>query len=76
MELKGKIERWVVKDRHRICSACAQLAQCSSAGVLKTLFFEVSRCPLGKHLSRNDAVAKRAWPDSAPPVSGCCDRMD
>jgi hypothetical protein len=68
------IERWIVAQRRATCLACAQAAACEAApGILPSLFAETTRCPLALHPSRDEAIAARAWPADAPPVSGCCD---
>ena len=67
------VERWLSLKRHAVCVACPQIKTCDA---VPSIFSPVSACPLQKHPSRDEEIAARAWPATAEPVSGCCDRME
>jgi len=70
------VEGWIVKARLATCLKCRHRAECEkTAGRIASLTAEVTTCPMGWHPSRDEAVAARAWPETAPKVSGCCDRI-
>jgi len=69
------VEGWIVKARLTTCLKCSLRAECEkTTGRIASLLSEVTTCPKKLHPGRNEAVAARAWPESAPKVSGCCDR--
>ena len=67
------IESWIVQSRRKTCLRCERLPKCDAAGIIHSIFREQSACPLRLHPTRLDAVAARAWPGGAQPISGCCD---
>lgn len=64
------IPRWLANARHETCVKCGDKSTCT---VQYDMLRPAPKCPLGKLPSLDDAIAERAWPSSAPKVSGCCD---
>jgi hypothetical protein len=64
------IPNWLVQNRQRICAECSQKTECKAKFLM---LYEEMNCPLGKQLSKCDAIAARAWPQGAERISGCCD---
>jgi len=61
--------RWLVDKRHQTCLECLDNRTCNAQYRMLT---PDPRCPLGKLPTLSDAIAARAWPESAPPVTDCC----
>ena len=68
--MEHRIPRWMLDERHKICATCVETKQCTAK---YEILDESPRCPLGKLKSYQVAVAEKAWPSGAAPVSGCCD---
>lgn len=70
------IESYIIESRRLICSKCEREKECGVSKVFHSLFSDETKCPEKRHLSRANEIAKKAWPESAPSISGCCDRAD
>jgi len=65
------IPQWLSKKRQQTCGACNEAKACQ----VKFRILEQSpECPLEKLHSIDDELRwAKAWPETAPRVSGCCD---
>jgi len=64
------IPNWLAQDRQRICSECLQKADCKAKFLM---LHDDMQCQEGRQLTKDDAIAARAWPQGADRISGCCD---
>lgn len=65
------IPRWLAQKRNETCSRCEIKAVCEDK---ITMLENIPFCSLGKLHALSDEIRwRQAWPDSAAPVSGCCD---
>lgn len=61
---------WVIQNRIKICTTCETTNSCDKKF---TILRAESHCPLKKWDNADEEVRKRAWPESAQRLSGCCD---
>lgn len=65
------IPRWIAQKRKETCAHCEIVKICPDK---MTLLNEVPFCSLSKLHSVEDELRwAKAWPETAPRVSGCCD---
>ena len=65
------IPRWLAQKRHETCVSCEIHSGCQDKA---TLLSDEPMCHLGKLHTLDDELRwAKAWPDSVPRVSGCCD---
>lgn len=64
------IPRWLIDKRHKICTSCENLKQCTGKF---SILDDAPICPKGILKSAEEEVSSKAWPSGVAPVSGCCD---
>lgn len=62
--------KWVIEKRVKICTTCEVNQNCDKKYYV---IEDVSDCPLKKWANAAEEIRRRAWPESAQRVSGCCD---
>lgn len=66
------IPGWLVDKRTAVCASCELHSQCEGRW---TVLDDAPKCPRKLLLSYDEEVQARAWPQSVPRVSGCCDSV-